>query len=49
MQTNNGYETNRRPPKELALSNIDLWMRAASHAPGLVSLTTQLPGLRDLA
>jgi len=43
------YETNRRPLKELALSQIDLWLRAASHAPGLVNLTTQLPGLRDLA
>ncbi len=32
-----------------ALSNFDLWMRAASHLPGLVNLTTQLPGLRDLA
>jgi len=42
------YESNRRPLKELALSNIDLWLRAASHAPGLVNLTTQLPGLRDL-
>ncbi|MGD0212221.1 MAG: FAD-linked oxidase C-terminal domain-containing protein [Terriglobales bacterium] len=43
------YETNRRPLKAMALSNIDLWMRAASHVPGLVNLTTQLPGLRDLA
>src|SRR5208337_4077504 len=43
------YETNRRPLKEFALSNIDLWLRAASHVPGLVNLTTQLPGLRELA
>jgi FAD/FMN-containing dehydrogenase/Fe-S oxidoreductase len=43
------YETNHRPLKQLALSNIDLWLRAAAHAPGLVNLTTQLPGLRDLA
>ncbi len=43
------YETNRRPLKELALANIDLWMRAASHVPGLVNLTTQLPGLRNFA
>jgi FAD/FMN-containing dehydrogenase/Fe-S oxidoreductase len=43
------YESNRRPLKAMALSNIDLWMRAASHVPGLVNLTTQLPGLRDLA
>jgi FAD/FMN-containing dehydrogenase/Fe-S oxidoreductase len=43
------YETNPRPLKDLALSNLDLWLRAASHAPGLVNLATQLPGLRDLA
>jgi FAD/FMN-containing dehydrogenase/Fe-S oxidoreductase len=43
------YESNRRPLKAMGLSNIDLWMRAASHVPGLVNLTTQLPGLRDLA
>jgi Fe-S oxidoreductase/FAD/FMN-containing dehydrogenase len=43
------YETNSRPLKHLALANLDLWMRAASHAPGLVNLATQLPGLRDLA
>src|SRR5271157_2561420 len=43
------YETNRRPLKEFGLSHIDLWLRAASHVPGLVNLTTQLPGLRDLA
>jgi FAD/FMN-containing dehydrogenase/Fe-S oxidoreductase len=43
------YETNRRPLNSLAFSNIDLWARAASHVPGLVNLTTQLPGLRDVA
>ena len=43
------YETNRRPLNAWALSNFDLWVRAASHVPGLVNLTTQLPGLRDLA
>jgi len=43
------YETNRRPLNALAFSNIDLWARAASHAPGLVNITTQLLGLRDLA
>jgi len=43
------YESNRRPLNALALSKIDLWLWAASHAPGLVNLTTQLPGLRDLA
>ncbi len=43
------YETNRRPLNAWALSNFDLWVRTASHVPGLVNLTTQLPGLRDLA
>jgi FAD/FMN-containing dehydrogenase/Fe-S oxidoreductase len=43
------YETNRRPLNALAFSNIHLWARAAAHAPGLVNLTTQLPGLRGLA
>jgi FAD/FMN-containing dehydrogenase/Fe-S oxidoreductase len=43
------YETNRRPLNAFAFSNIDLWARAASHAPGLANLATQLPGLRDLA
>ncbi len=43
------YDTNRRPLNALAFANIDLWARAASHAPGLVNLTTQLPFLRDLA
>jgi Fe-S oxidoreductase len=43
------YETNPRSLKQMALSNFDLWMRAAAHVPGLVNLTTQLPGLRDLA
>jgi FAD/FMN-containing dehydrogenase/Fe-S oxidoreductase len=43
------YETNRRPLNAAAFANIDLWARAASHMPGLVNLTTQLPFLRDLA
>jgi FAD/FMN-containing dehydrogenase/Fe-S oxidoreductase len=43
------YETNPRPLNAIVLSRIDLWMRAASHVPGLVNLTTQLPVLRDLA
>ncbi len=43
------YETNRRPLNALAFSNIDLWARAASHVPGLVNLTTQLPLLSDVA
>jgi FAD/FMN-containing dehydrogenase/Fe-S oxidoreductase len=42
------YETNRRPLNALALSHFDLWLRAASHLPGLANLKTQLPGLRDL-
>src|SRR5260370_13238086 len=42
------YETNRRPLNALALSNFDLWVRAASQVPGLVNIATQLPGLRDL-
>ncbi len=43
------YETNRRPLNALAFSNIDLWARAASHVPGLVNLTTQLPFLSGVA
>ncbi|MGA9528691.1 MAG: FAD-linked oxidase C-terminal domain-containing protein [Terriglobales bacterium] len=43
------YESNRRPLPALAFANIDLCARAASHVPGLVNLTTQLPGLRGLA
>ncbi len=43
------YETNQRPLNALAFANIDLWARAASHMPGMVNLTTQLPFLRDLA
>jgi FAD/FMN-containing dehydrogenase/Fe-S oxidoreductase len=43
------YEGRRRPRSAYAFANIDLWARVASHAPGLVNLTTQLPGLRSLA
>ena len=43
------YESNHRPLSAQAFANIDLLARAASHVPGLVNLTTQLPGLRDLA
>ena len=43
------YETNRRPLNAVALSRIDLWLKAASRVPGLVNIATQLPGLRDLA
>jgi FAD/FMN-containing dehydrogenase/Fe-S oxidoreductase len=38
-----------RPRSAYAFGNIDLWARVASHAPGLVNLTTQLPFLRDLS
>jgi len=38
-----------RPLNHYAFGNIDLWARLASHAPGLVNLTTQLPFLRDIA
>ncbi len=43
------YETNKRPLNALAFSNVDLFARAAAYIPGLVNLTTQLPGLSDLA
>ncbi len=43
------YESNRRPLPAFAFANIDLCAQAASHVPGLVNLTTQLPGLRTLA
>jgi FAD/FMN-containing dehydrogenase/Fe-S oxidoreductase len=43
------YEGRPRPRSAHAFGNIDRWARAASHAPGLVNLTTQLPFLRDLS
>jgi FAD/FMN-containing dehydrogenase/Fe-S oxidoreductase len=43
------YEGRLRPRSAYAFGNIDLWSRAASHAPGLVNLTTQLPFLRDIS
>jgi Fe-S oxidoreductase len=43
------YEGRRRPRSAYAFGNIDIWARAASNAPGLVNLTTQLPFLRDIA
>jgi FAD/FMN-containing dehydrogenase/Fe-S oxidoreductase len=43
------YEGGLRPLSAYAVGNIDLWARVASHAPGLVNLTTQLPFLRDLS
>ncbi len=43
------YEGRMRPRSAYAFGNIDLWARVASHVPGLVNLTTQLPFLRDLS
>ena len=43
------YEGRVRPRSAYAFGHIDLWARVASHAPGLVNLTTQLPFLRDLS
>ena len=43
------YEGRRRPRNAYVFGNIDLWARAASHAPGLVNFTTQLPFLRDIS
>jgi FAD/FMN-containing dehydrogenase/Fe-S oxidoreductase len=43
------YEGRVRPRSAYAFGNIDLWARLASHAPGLVNLTTQLPILRDIS
>ncbi len=43
------YEGRLRPRSAYAFGNVDLWARLASHAPGLVNLTTQLPFLRDIA
>jgi len=43
------YEGRIRPRSAYAFGHIDIWARLASHAPGLVNLTTQLPFLRDIA
>jgi FAD/FMN-containing dehydrogenase/Fe-S oxidoreductase len=43
------YEGRVRPRSAYAFGHIDLWARAASHAPGLANLATQLPVLRDIA
>ncbi len=43
------YEGRPRPRSAYAFANIDVWARLASHVPGLVNLTTQLPGFRTLA
>jgi FAD/FMN-containing dehydrogenase/Fe-S oxidoreductase len=43
------YEGRIRPRSAYAFGNIDLWARAASYAPGLANLGTQLPFLRDIS
>ncbi|MGC2369044.1 MAG: FAD-binding and (Fe-S)-binding domain-containing protein, partial [Candidatus Sulfotelmatobacter sp.] len=43
------YQGRMRPRSAHAFGNIDLWARAASHAPGLANLLTQLPFVRDLS
>jgi len=43
------YKGRWRPRSAYAFGNIDLWARLASHLPGLVNLTTQLPWLRDIS
>jgi FAD/FMN-containing dehydrogenase/Fe-S oxidoreductase len=43
------YEGRIRPRSAYAFGNIDLWARAASYAPGLANLATQLPFLRDIS
>jgi Fe-S oxidoreductase/FAD/FMN-containing dehydrogenase len=43
------YEGRVRPLSAYAFGNIDIWARLASHVPGLVNFTTQLPVLRDIA
>ena len=42
------YEGRLRPLSAYAFGHIDLWARAAAHAPGLANLFTQLPILRDI-
>ena len=43
------YKGRMRPRSAYAFGNIDAWARAASVAPGLVNLATQLPFLREIA
>ena len=43
------YEGRTRPRSAYVFGNIDIWARLASHAPGIVNLTTQLPFLRDIS
>jgi FAD/FMN-containing dehydrogenase/Fe-S oxidoreductase len=43
------YQDRVRPLNAYVFGNIDLWASLASHSPGLVNLTTQLPGPREVA
>jgi FAD/FMN-containing dehydrogenase/Fe-S oxidoreductase len=43
------YEGKMRPRSAYAFAHIDLWARIGSMVPGLVNMTTQLPGLKTLA
>ncbi|MGA9509820.1 MAG: FAD-linked oxidase C-terminal domain-containing protein, partial [Candidatus Sulfotelmatobacter sp.] len=43
------YEGHVRPRSAYVFGNIDLWARAASHAPSLANLLTQLPFLSDIS
>jgi Fe-S oxidoreductase len=43
------YGSRLHPRSAYAFGNIDIWARVASVAPRLVNLTTQLPGLREIA
>jgi len=43
------YQDRVRPLNAYVFGNIDLWASLASHSPGLVNLTTQLPWLREVA
>jgi FAD/FMN-containing dehydrogenase/Fe-S oxidoreductase len=43
------YEGRVRPLSAYAFGYIDLWARAASHAPGFANLFTQLPIVRDIS
>jgi Fe-S oxidoreductase len=43
------YENRFQSRSAYAFGNIDIWARLASYAPRLANLTTQLPGLREIA
>jgi Fe-S oxidoreductase len=43
------WERRLRPRSAYAIGLVNVWMRAASFAPGLANLVTQSPVLRDLA